>query len=85
VFTDPRVYRTTFSGEGDGISQRCETGWFSKCNDIADWQVGKKYTYLVRSFPINGGSNIELHINKPENGNRFIHFGTFWEKSKTPG
>jgi len=58
--------------------------WTKWKRNIADWQSQKKYIFVVKFIPAGNGQNIELHINKPEWGNKFELFGTFWEK-KNPG
>jgi len=76
------VWQQTSDFEGYVLNLKAWTKW--KYN-IADWKSQKKYIFVVKFIPTaNNGQNIELHINKPEWGNKFEHFGTFWEK-KNPG
>ena len=72
VAKDSRLYSTTFGGEGEG-------GYF------AEWQANQRQIFLVKAYQANQGTNIDLYVNKPQYGNKFEYFGTWWEQNLHPG
>ncbi|CAJ1354792.1 unnamed protein product [Effrenium voratum] len=62
-----------FGGEGMGMGAYCITD--AGCRQpLACWQPKVGYTFLVRSTPVEDGSEISCSLHKPETG--WVHFAT---------